>query len=54
MDFVDAQFPPIASSLIKGVESITGDICMPSEDFSSFLYWQHSLNSFDKFELPDI
>ena len=62
MDFVDGQFPPIVSSIIKGVESITGEndyeeethVCMPSEDFSSFLYWQHSLNTFDKFELPDI
>ena len=65
MDFVDGQFPPIVAVVDKqcetaGEEPDSGTLghssltCIPDEEFSSFLYWQHSLNTFDLIELPDI
>ncbi len=29
-------------------------LCVFDDSFSSFLYWQHSLNSFDSIDLPEI
>ena len=29
-------------------------LCVHDDNFSSFLFWKHSFNSFDSYDLPDI
>ena len=57
ISLLDAQFPPLASSGDRNREGgklKTSLSRMQSEDYSSFVYWKKSLDSFDEVDLPPI
>lgn len=56
MSLVDAQFPPLVNSSDRTKEGSkrTSMSRMLSEDYSSYVYWKKSLNSFDEVDLPPL
>ena len=56
MSLVDAQFPPLVNSSDRTKEGSkkTSLSRMQSEDFSSYVYWKKSLDSFEEIDLPPL
>ena len=59
MELAGAQFPPLDEETVPQnnfEKKLHKTLSRQStqEQFSSFIYWQQSLNDFDKFDLPPL